>query len=207
MPPPSNPLSQSLSHLRSQPLWLLLSIASGLCAALNGVFAKLTTTTSTTTLASSLTSLLSLPPENIYIEPLIRACFFGLNLLFNGFMWALFTAALAKGDSTTRVSIVNVSANFVLTALLGAGIFGERLPGLWWVGAALLAVGNVVIGRREEGERESLERVGRGGREREEGEGLMRGEEEEDLLELDERERDAGERERVRKAEDVDAPL
>jgi hypothetical protein len=122
-------------------------------------------------------------------------------------MWALFTAALAKGDSTTRVSIVNVSANFVLTALLGAGIFGERLPGLWWVGAALLAVGNVVIGRREEGERESLERVGRGGREREEGEGLMRGEEEEDLLELDERERDAGERERVRKAEDVDAPL
>ena len=29
-------------------------------------------------------------------------------------------------------------------------VFGERLPGLWWVGAAGLVVGNVVIGRRDE---------------------------------------------------------
>ena len=29
-------------------------------------------------------------------------------------------------------------------------MFGEKLPGLWWVGAAGLVVGNVVIGRREE---------------------------------------------------------
>ena len=31
-------------------------------------------------------------------------------------------------------------------------VFGERLPGLWWVGAAGLVVGNVVIGRRDEEE-------------------------------------------------------
>ena len=29
-------------------------------------------------------------------------------------------------------------------------VFGEKLPGLWWVGASGLVVGNVVIGRREE---------------------------------------------------------
>ncbi len=29
-------------------------------------------------------------------------------------------------------------------------IFSEKLPPLWWVGAAGLVVGNVVIGRREE---------------------------------------------------------
>lgn len=29
-------------------------------------------------------------------------------------------------------------------------VFGEKLPGLWWVGAAGLVVGNVVIGRRDE---------------------------------------------------------
>lgn len=29
-------------------------------------------------------------------------------------------------------------------------VFGESLPGLWWVGAAGLVVGNVVIGHREE---------------------------------------------------------
>ena len=31
-------------------------------------------------------------------------------------------------------------------------IFSEKLPPLWWVGAAGLVVGNVVIGRREEGD-------------------------------------------------------
>lgn len=39
----------------------------------------------------------------------------------------------------------------MVTAVLGAAIFGERLPLLWWVGAGFLAAGNVVIGRREEG--------------------------------------------------------
>lgn len=29
-------------------------------------------------------------------------------------------------------------------------VFGEKLPGLWWVGAAGLVIGNVVIGRRDE---------------------------------------------------------
>lgn len=45
----------------------------------------------------------------------------------------------------------------MLTALLGLAIFRESLPPLWWVGAALLVVGNVVIGRREEGEEEKGE--------------------------------------------------
>ena len=68
-------------------------------------------------------------------------------------MWALFTAALTRATSTTRVSIINVSANFFVTAVAGWLIFGEDLKGLWWLGAALLVVGNVVIGRREEGEK------------------------------------------------------
>ena len=29
-------------------------------------------------------------------------------------------------------------------------VFGEKFPALWWVGAAGLVVGNVVIGRRDE---------------------------------------------------------
>jgi hypothetical protein len=65
-------------------------------------------------------------------------------------MWALFTAALAKGTSTTQVSIVNTSANFMITAMMGFLIFSEALPPSWWAGAGLLAVGNVVIGRKEE---------------------------------------------------------
>ena len=76
-------------------------------------------------------------------------------------MWALFTAALTRASSTTRVSIVNVSANFMVTALLGWMVFGERLPVMWWVGAALLGAGNVVIGRR--GEEEEGGGAGEGG--------------------------------------------
>ena len=66
-------------------------------------------------------------------------------------MWTLFTTALARGNSTTQVSIMNTSANFVITAVLGFAIFSESLPPLWWAGAALLVVGNVIIGRKVEG--------------------------------------------------------
>lgn len=65
-------------------------------------------------------------------------------------MWTLFTKALARGTSTTQVSIINTSANFMITAFLGLIIFSESLPPLWWLGAALLVAGNVIIGRREE---------------------------------------------------------
>lgn len=76
--------------------------------------------------------------------------FFGLNLLFNGVMWALFTKALARGNSTTQVSIMNTSSNFFITAMLGLVIFSEDLPPLWWVGAAFLVAGNVIIGSKDE---------------------------------------------------------
>jgi hypothetical protein len=67
-------------------------------------------------------------------------------------MWALFTKALARGTSTTQVSILNTSSNFMITALLGLIIFSESLPPLWFLGAALLVAGNVIIGRRDEEE-------------------------------------------------------
>ena len=48
----------------------------------------------------------------------------------------------------------------MLTALLGLIIFSESLPPLWWAGASLLVVGNVVIGRRDEGESSKPARTG-----------------------------------------------
>jgi hypothetical protein len=79
--------------------------------------------------------------------------FFALNLLFNAIMWGLFTRALTLASSTVRVSIINTSANFMLTAVLGALIFSESLPGVWWIGAAMLVAGSVIIGSREEGKK------------------------------------------------------
>jgi len=67
-------------------------------------------------------------------------------------MWTLFTAALARGHSSTQVSIMNTSTNFMVTALCGLALFHESLPPLWWLGAALLVAGNVVMGRKDESE-------------------------------------------------------
>ncbi|TDZ25822.1 Transmembrane protein 42 [Colletotrichum sidae] len=130
--------------------WVVLAIASGACAAFNGVFAKLTTTELTTTISQAISDFLGLSNIEGAFEYVMRAIFFGLNLVFNGIMWTLFTQALAKGNSTTQVSIMNTSSNFVITALLGLAIFSESLPPLWWLGAALLVAGNVIIGRKDE---------------------------------------------------------
>lgn len=104
----------------------------------------------------------------------------------------------------------------MVTALLGLVVFGERLPPLWWVGAGLLAAGNVVIGRREEeGEKLGLERdddVGGRGEGGGDGEGvpLMRDDSLQgaDMMDLDE-DVAHGEStgEAVKRGEDVDAPL
>ncbi|KAK2008486.1 hypothetical protein LZ32DRAFT_609436 [Colletotrichum eremochloae] len=130
--------------------WIVLAVASGACAAFNGVFAKLTTTDLTTTISQAISNFLHLQNIEGAFEVVLRAVFFGLNLVFNGIMWTLFTKALAKGQSTTQVSIMNTSANFVITAILGFAIFSEALPPLWWVGAAMLVAGNVIIGRKDE---------------------------------------------------------
>ncbi|MCJ1305827.1 hypothetical protein MMC08_008644, partial [Hypocenomyce scalaris] len=153
--PSSDPTSQtpdSKPSMSTKTPWLAYAVASGACAAFNGVFAKLTTTELTTTWASAISTAFGLSGTNKFVEFLIRATFFALNLAFNAIMWTLFTKALTRATSTTRVSIINTSSNFMLTALLGLLIFRESLPPLWWAGAGLLVVGNVVIGRREEEE-------------------------------------------------------
>ncbi|KAI1265716.1 hypothetical protein F5Y18DRAFT_44578 [Xylariaceae sp. FL1019] len=132
--------------------WIVYAVASGACAAFNGVFAKLTTNDLTTKISGGISALLGLESAERVLEIVVRCAFFGLNLAFNGVMWTLFTQALAKGQSTTQVSIMNTSTNFMVTAILGFAIFSESLPPLWWVGATMLVAGNVIIGRKDEGE-------------------------------------------------------
>ncbi|KAL8869622.1 MAG: hypothetical protein Q9174_004132 [Haloplaca sp. 1 TL-2023] len=52
--------------------WLALAIASGACAAFNGVFAKLTTTQLTTSWSTAISTSLHLSAENKIVEYLIR---------------------------------------------------------------------------------------------------------------------------------------
>ncbi|TGO65778.1 hypothetical protein BCON_0001g00940 [Botryotinia convoluta] len=172
----------TMENISRKSQWILLAVASGACAAFNGVFAKLTTTQLTTSFAEHVAGFLGLGEGEKVVEYGVRGIFFLLNLVFNGIMWTLFTKALARGTSTVQVSIINTSSNFMITAVLGFIIFSESLPPLWFLGAALLVAGNVIIGRREEEEKgnsgndmENGESRGRrgSGSEGEEREGLL----------------------------------
>lgn len=77
-----------------------------------------------------------------------QACL-GLNVLCNIIMWALFTRALTAGPSTTKVSITNTASNFLMTAFLGMIVFQEAVGGLWWLGAAMMGAGCILVGMRE----------------------------------------------------------
>ncbi|EMD95499.1 hypothetical protein COCC4DRAFT_155922 [Bipolaris maydis ATCC 48331] len=145
-----------MSAPKTRSAWLALAISSGACAAFNGVFAKLTTTTLTASWSSSIAVAFGLGASNKVVEYAIRGLFFGMNLLFNAIMWGLFTRALTLASSTVRVSIINTSANFIITAILSFIIFSESLPALWWLGAAMLVAGSVIIGMREETEKQGV---------------------------------------------------
>lgn len=69
---------------QQQQHWIVLAVASGACAAFNGVFAKLTTTEMTSTVAGRLSISLGLAKENHLVDYGLRAVFFGCNLIFNG---------------------------------------------------------------------------------------------------------------------------
>ncbi|RMY62650.1 hypothetical protein D0864_12771 [Hortaea werneckii] len=147
-----------MSEMSQKSGWLFYAIASGGCAALNGVFAKLTTTQLTTTWATHVSRVFGLEEPSHIMEVLVRGLFFLLNLAFNAVMWGLFTRALTLATSTVRVSVINTSANFMVTAILGAMVFKESLPviaGTWWLGASFLVAGSVIIGRRDEHQKES----------------------------------------------------
>ncbi|KAK4065764.1 uncharacterized protein Triagg1_8533 [Trichoderma aggressivum f. europaeum] len=155
--------------------WMFFAVASGACAAFNGVFAKLTTTELTTNLSTAIAKALGIQSHSQIVEIIVRTIFFILNLAFNGIvsvshppsqikhffthtqkkkkkMWSLFTTALARGKSATQVSIMNTSTNFLVTAFTGFAIFSEALPPMWWAGASLLVAGSVIAGRKDEGE-------------------------------------------------------
>ncbi|KAI7089870.1 hypothetical protein KC356_g2034 [Hortaea werneckii] len=144
-----------MSEMSQQSGWLFYAVLSGGCAALNGVFAKLTTTQLTTTWATHVSRVFGLEEPSHVTDVLVRGLFFLLNLAFNAVMWGLFTRALTLATSTVRVSVINTSANFMVTAILGAMIFKESLPGTWWLGASFLVAGSVIIGRRDEAQKGS----------------------------------------------------
>ncbi|KAM5476105.1 hypothetical protein MauCBS54593_000788 [Microsporum audouinii] len=149
-------------EMRSQhSIWLTLALASGAFAAMNRLFAKLTTTELTTSISRAISHLFSSSKTtttlDVAVEYIVRVAFFGLNLLSNFIMWTLFTRALTASPSTTKVTITNTTANFLVTGVLGMLVFRENVNAQWLLGAALMAAGCIIVGMREKQEDEAAD--------------------------------------------------
>lgn len=72
-------------------------------------------------------------------------------------MWTLFTRALTASPSTTKVTITNTTANFLVTGVLGMLVFRENVNAQWLLGAALMAAGCIIVGMREKQEDEAAD--------------------------------------------------
>ena len=74
---PTHIRTVNLTMSQSRTQWLIYAGASGACAALNGVFAKLTTTQLTTTWATGTSHLFGFSEPSKFIEFIVRGvCFF-----------------------------------------------------------------------------------------------------------------------------------
>ncbi|KDB25494.1 hypothetical protein H109_02666 [Trichophyton interdigitale MR816] len=173
--------------------WLMLALASGAFAAMNGLFAKLTTTELTTSISRAISHLFTSSKEtttlDVIVEYLVRAAFFGLNLLSNFIMWTLFTRALTASPSTTKVTITNTTANFLVTGVLGMLVFRENVNAQWLIGATLMAAGCIIVGMREKQKEEESPRTSAGVNEGEEDIGLAgnrKPDDDDDLIALEE---------------------
>ncbi|KAJ1949315.1 hypothetical protein IWQ62_006753 [Dispira parvispora] len=87
---------------------------------------------------------LALTPTQLYAY-VLRGCFVGLIFACNALMWAMFSKALHKADSSVTVTVYNTAVNFCLTAVLGRLAFNEPLCLRWWFGASLILLGSVLM--------------------------------------------------------------
>jgi len=102
-----------LSNLSRQSQWIILAVASGACAAFNGVFAKLTTTELTTNIATSVAGFLGLGSGEKAVEIVIRGIFFALNLIFNGVVCVMSLNRMVQFKSRSKILMTTADVGIV----------------------------------------------------------------------------------------------
>ncbi|KAL2914939.1 hypothetical protein HK105_205482 [Polyrhizophydium stewartii] len=85
------------------------------------------------------------------IAAVVRVACVACVLLSNAAMWKTFTSALSRADASIHVTVINSAANMIVTGLCGLAVFGEPVRLQWWVGATLVVVGSILMGRSEHG--------------------------------------------------------
>ncbi|KAL1925387.1 uncharacterized protein VTP21DRAFT_270 [Calcarisporiella thermophila] len=139
--------------------YISYALTAGLLAALASVFAKLFTDPRTEAAVQYLSEIvcnrtqcftisLSYYEHSQQFDVVLltaRAACFAMMCACNAFMWTLFTKALNLSASSINVTVLNSTANFCSTALLGHLLFNEPLALKWWFGASLIITGTVMM--------------------------------------------------------------
>nr|CCC96050.1 unnamed protein product [Trypanosoma congolense IL3000] len=136
--------------------YLLHAALAGTFGALSAVVGKLAISqdgdnrnvTSVTTLAAPLFALLGMDIVNSWWTTAVHIVLRGMSLGVNAFctaqMWRWYIKALSCGP-TPVCQVVNIAANFGVSALLGLLVFHEVVTFTWLIGAVLAAIGLTLV--------------------------------------------------------------
>ena len=110
----------------------VVSVLSGLVAALCGLVGKLG-------LDSQATSISDL--DNRVLEAILRLLLILSTLLLNGVMITLYTKALSLAGVAAEASLINTASNLCFTAIFSFVIFRETFSYQWMFGSVLVIAG------------------------------------------------------------------
>ncbi|KAL4234786.1 hypothetical protein ACF0H5_006428 [Mactra antiquata] len=123
---------------------LCLAVIAGTMAALASISAKLAVTADIVhDLCLQFSQEINIFCDSISL--LVRCLCVGGIFLFNALMWTFYTKSLQFCPSTVEATITNTGANFIVSAIFGLTIFGEKLSFQWWIGSCLILVGLMLI--------------------------------------------------------------
>ena len=110
----------------------IVSVVSGLLAALCGLVGKLG-------LDSQATSIADL--DSRVLEAILRLMLVLSTLLLNGAMVTLYTKALSLASVAAEASLMNTASNLCFTAIFSFVIFRETFSYQWMLGSVLVILG------------------------------------------------------------------
>ena len=128
----------------------IVSVASGLLAALCGLVGKLG-------LDSQATSIADL--DSRVLEAILRLLLVLSTLLLNGAMVTLYTKALSLASVAAEASLMNTASNLCFTAIFSFVIFRETFSYQWMLGSVLVISG-VALSMSEDKETQSEKKTG-----------------------------------------------
>lgn len=143
--------------------WLIIyGIQAGLFACLASVFGKLALSEDDIMricMEVGKFSQLDLVGPCSRLSPVVRVVCIALIIASNSLMWLFFTKAMNASSTTAAALAVNSAANFLLTGIAGAVLFGETLSLQWAVGTMFILAGLICINvhiSREEGQSKTV---------------------------------------------------